>query len=723
MRDDNSYRSSLAPAIFLMLSATALAIAIPLWLDPTFFFSDDMKQQHLPVMMEIGRRLREGSFPAVTDLSGFGGNLLGEYQYGLYNPVSLLIYLALPSFSNLGTAAALLAGSQYFILGSGVFVLALEVGSRPFAAVLAAVLMVTNLFLAYWFASAWLPGLIATAWLPWALAMLRKARRDPRFIPLGAFAVYLVDASGWPHAVVALAITAPVILLDRRDGRSPSHGGWFALAGGFLASIPVWIPLLAFSRMAERTNGVHDLKGLFVPPLNALLNAGFPTQLFMMNGLDGWQRASVPFLFAGVAVLVVPALVRADWWRQHIRQLAHWLAIAVIFALLAMGPSQVGPMRWPIRYVPYFHLALCIVVALLISHAKFNRTSKGLTFALVWCALAMLVAWQQTTSELWDHLGAFLLLAFTAFGVWRFADRPQAASLFLIAITLLTWALALTRFPSNTDLNAWQVPSELNRYHFPPAVTRDDVVFTALKSGRSLKLGIDHGIYAGNMGMLIGMKSWNGYSAMRPSALADGLCMNQFGWTCRDVLSRLSTVDPETHLTRLRLMGITRLILDRKHGWWQGPVEIAGATLCHQDDFVMVYCLDRAYKYPITWTSKPLSYSVQESKSGTIRLAVTATAVSTDVLFGRAWYPGVTAKIDGKAIPIRMSRYGLVRVQVPATRHGVLVLHWGYPGAGGAWFAVVAALLTIGFGMRFCAANIRRLRLNSVPLPVQMRDM
>lgn len=710
---------SLGAASLLMLVATALAVAMPICLNPAFFFSDDMKHQHLPVMMEIGRRLREGEFPAVTDLSGFGGNLLGEYQYGLYNPVSLLLYLVLPSFPNLGDAAALLAVAHYFILAAGVFVLALEVGARPFAAALAAVMMVTNLFLAYWFASAWLPGLIATAWLPWALAMLHKARRDFRFIPAGAVATYLLNTSGWPHAVIALAIMVSVLfLLEERNRGSALHGGWFALIAGFLASIPAWIPLAAFVRVAHRTNAVDDLNGMFVPPLNGLLNAGFPSQLFMMMGLHGWQRSSVPFLFAGVAVLIVPALVRWNWWHHHLRQVGCWLTIALIFMFLAIGPSQIGPLRWPVRYVPYFHLVLCVLTSLLISHAKLDSTRRGLLGALMWCALALLIAWQQTTDELWNHLAALGLLVGATLGVWRLAGRPRAVSLFLIAVTLMTWLLALEVYPSNTDLNAWRVPNERGRYLLPPTVTHDDVVLTLMNSGPTFEGEVEHGVYSGNMGMMAGMRSWNGYSPMRPAALAKSLCMDQFGWTCRDLLPRLTTIDPETHLNRLQLMGVTRVILDKLHGWWHRPVEIAGATLCHEDDFVMVYCLPRMYKYPVTWSSSPTSYSVLESSAETIRLTVTTSAPGTDVLFGRAWYPGLTARLDGRALPAGISRYGLVRVRIPATRGGVLELHWGYPGAIGAWLSEAAALLTIGLGLGFCATGARRLKHEPIPMAI-----
>jgi hypothetical protein len=703
----NRSRDSLVLAATLMLAGTAIAVGVLLAINPAFFFFDDMKHQHIPVMMEIGQRLREGHFPAVTDLSMFGGNLLGEYQYGLYNPVSLLIYLALPSFSNLADAAAFLALSHYFILASGVFVLVLELGGRPLAAALAAVMMATNPFLEHWLASTWIPGLVGTAWFPWAIATLHGSAKDARLIPLGVVAVYLVNASGWPHAVVAMGITILVIFqLDPNIPRRRLHGGWFAALAGCLASIPVWLPLVAFSGMSSRESFISDARGLFAPPLEALLNPGFPTQLFMMNGLNGWERSSTPILFVGIAVLIVPALVRRDWWRNHARDLACWFCLAVIFLVLTMGPSQMGPMRWSFRFLPYFHLVLCILTALLVSHAQFDRSRSALWRALACCAAAFFIAWQATTSEVSFHQQSFVLLAVSALAVWRLLGHPRAAPITLIATTLVTWGIVSIYFQRNTNLYELAAPLNREDYKLPPMVSKDDIVLTLIHprpaTERRFPIGaVQHGVYSGDMGMLAGLKMVNGYSPLGPAGLTQGLCMNLFGWTCEGVAERLEKVDSETQRTAWQLLGITRVIVDKTTiNKRAKPLSINGASICYDDRYVTVYCLPRTYNYPITWSSEPVSYTVLDTAASTVKIAITSDTPGTEVVFARAWYPGLTARLDGRPVEASRYQYDLVRVKLPKVDSGVLELYWGYPGTVPAWIALAASLVTTLLGLR-----------------------
>jgi len=701
--ESRGVRLSLLAAGLMTLAGTLAAVAILLAINPAFFFYDDMQHQHLPVMMEMGQRLRAGEFPAVTPLSAFGGNLLGEYQYGVCNPVSLLIYLVLPSFSNLATAAAFLAISHYLILAAGVFVLVLELGGRPFAAALAAVMMATNPFLAHWFASAWLPGLIATAWFPWAIAAVHRSATDARAIPFAAAAVYLLNASGWPHAVVAMGITVLLIfLLDPSIPRRQLHGGWFAVVAGCLASIPVWLPLLAFSAMGNRLSYFSDLENLFAPPLQSLLNPGFPSQVFMLSGLNGWERSSIPILFAGIPVLIVPALVRLEWWRSHLRELACWLCIAAAFLVLTMGPSQTGPLRWSFRFLPYFHLALCVLTAMLVSHAQFDRGRAALWRTLACCAAGFYLAWQATTSEQATHELSLVLLVVSTLITWRLLAHPRAATIALIVMTLFTWAFVSVYFQRNTNLHELDAPLDRAAYALPPTVSRDDVVLTSIhprpiKSNSLVNAGVAHGIYSGDLGMLASMKAVNGYSPIGPAGLAKGLCMTQFGWTCRRVSDYINRIDPGTGLMAWQLQGITRVIVDKTD-----PRErldpIVGANVCHDDEYMRVYCLPR--RDLITWSSKPISYKVLEASATRVRISVTSGTSGSDVVMARTWYPGVTAQFNGVAVQSSRYFYDLVRVSLPGRESGVLEVRWGYPHVMFAWIALAAALLTMVLGFR-----------------------
>lgn len=44
-------------------------------------------------------------------------------------------------------------------------------------------------------------------------------------------------------------------------------------------------------------------------------------------------------------------------------------AAALCFAVLAQGPDQLGPFRYPFRYLPWFHLCLALACLVLLHRA------------------------------------------------------------------------------------------------------------------------------------------------------------------------------------------------------------------------------------------------------------------------------------------------------------------------------------------------------------------
>src|SRR3712207_8168353 len=76
---------------------------------PTLFRS----HQHMPTFLHIGRLLRAGEPPFLTLATFTSGNLLGEYQFAVLNPVSLALYAVLPSRSEEHTSE--LQSRQYLV--------------------------------------------------------------------------------------------------------------------------------------------------------------------------------------------------------------------------------------------------------------------------------------------------------------------------------------------------------------------------------------------------------------------------------------------------------------------------------------------------------------------------------------------------------------------------------------------------------------------------------
>ena len=53
------------------------------------YLANDKRNQYVPVLQDMGRRLRAGDFPAVDPNLGSGGNFSLDIQYGLFDPLHL----------------------------------------------------------------------------------------------------------------------------------------------------------------------------------------------------------------------------------------------------------------------------------------------------------------------------------------------------------------------------------------------------------------------------------------------------------------------------------------------------------------------------------------------------------------------------------------------------------------------------------------------------------
>ncbi|HEY2480572.1 MAG TPA: hypothetical protein VGI30_00050, partial [Caulobacteraceae bacterium] len=79
----------------LAAALATLAAAAALLVSPRYFFTDDYTTQFIPVFREIARLVGQGHFPLITDRIWQGGALVQEYQYAVFNPVSMILYLLL----------------------------------------------------------------------------------------------------------------------------------------------------------------------------------------------------------------------------------------------------------------------------------------------------------------------------------------------------------------------------------------------------------------------------------------------------------------------------------------------------------------------------------------------------------------------------------------------------------------------------------------------------
>ena len=136
-------------ALLAAALATATAAAV-LLLTPRYFFNDDYTTQFVPVFSEIARLLGQGHFPLITDRIWQGGALVQEYQYAVFNPFSMVLYVALNGLDDLATFAAVFSLIHIFILAAGAYFVCRVLGAARRHAFLAAVLTPLSDWIFFW---------------------------------------------------------------------------------------------------------------------------------------------------------------------------------------------------------------------------------------------------------------------------------------------------------------------------------------------------------------------------------------------------------------------------------------------------------------------------------------------------------------------------------------------------------------------------------------------
>ena len=157
-------RSELAWTFAAVLLTTAVggAIMALVSLGGGAWWLDDFQAYFMPGYCEINRALREASYPLLSLSSWSGGDLAGEYQYGVFSVAHLSIILLAFQFKlGLSGTVAILIGTYTAILAAGAFRLARSYGLTVPNAMIACLAAALNGWIFYWGARTWFPAWLA----------------------------------------------------------------------------------------------------------------------------------------------------------------------------------------------------------------------------------------------------------------------------------------------------------------------------------------------------------------------------------------------------------------------------------------------------------------------------------------------------------------------------------------------------------------------------------
>jgi hypothetical protein len=716
----------------LGIGAAVATIWLRYWLNNRFFFIDDAQAQVYPALHEIARLLKSGNPPWVSLRSWYGGNFAGEYVYGVFNPVSLLLIALIGGMNDLAQAAAILVGAHIALAGLGAFCLARHLGVSPPYAALASFATATNNFLLFWYGTAWFAGLVGFTWFVWAIFfLLRAADRAAQILP-AAIAVFLVWTSGYPASVLATALFMLGYLGALVGvGRSWAVIGRSAVAGiaGTLMSLPALVPAWALYGQSLRSSADTYVTTFLSGSFTGLFSFSFPSFLPVMQTwgpsfIGKYGVVEMPFYYVGWFLL--PALVYLDWGllrRQKPADLVGLLVATVGFLILCRLPS-LSLFRWSFKYIPYYGTASVLLGVSILSRPAllrltWRRTMIGIAIVAVLAAVAI-----SSSPTYWDvHLLSCMVLCGGLIGFFRLGLKSgDRAALYTLLLSVAVIAASCGVWGRNAELPDPGLTSKVALARFLGSEGRGQTVLNAADAfccdlthydrrtpapdEPGPELVARRSFAFGNVGYLSENHFINGYSTMQPAHLHRELCINHpWGLVCDEIFERLFQVDEATGVTVAELMGLD--VIAVPHGEkMRRFMALAPAEWrrYRESDTGAAYRREGGHgglPGTLSWVAEGVRVSdvVQRGLSETLRIAVDPSRTEPLLIFGRAWYPGYRARLDGQEIEVKPHRGYMVAVRLPkeARRAGVLELDYRLPGMPwSGMLAGVGLLLAVG---------------------------
>ena len=678
-----------------------------------FFYRDDVEHQHMGVFTALHR-----SGYGINSLGGFRQSwflslITGEVQFGVFNPLSWLRDYIAATGDNLARSAMLIALMYLLIAAVGAYVAARAVRISPAMAVAASLFCTFNVHLLYWDAGSWTPALIGFAWFTWFVAAVWWTRTNIRFAPFIPIAGYLLVSAGWPHAMIAGGVVALIVGLEQLFTRTwrTKEAAVYAMAciATALVSAPVWISAQVFADWAARApHGLFN-DGFLTHQLDALLLSFSP---FVQPYVDGF--AGQGFMFEPITYIAWILPLAAYWiiTSKGIRHIVRTdVAVAAVVSVGMLGPSILGPTRWPFRFQP-FAAFLVVMVAMRALNIASTHTDSHVRFEKSWRWIAPIV-W-LTLTALRPRLVPMLLTAVlfiaipVAHRIFLSAKSQFFAPLLVVSIVLTTgWLMFASPSPAMPgDRNAPTSRSALTSQYASLQSQRVVVLQSNLagamtierKRGRfRLVPNAPGAITASEMadGNILQATTLNaefvtGYSAMPHEGLENLLQTRVFGWSSEGTAAALFSVETKTNMSWIDLMGVTAVMVQKgdQEQWFLASVTQDWKATTSSDYWTI-------YTRTSPLTSMAVSYTNGVTVSETASKISVKSENGGDVVLSRPITPGMSLSIAGKPAAFDALHGVLPVVHVPAGVSGELIVHYSLPHSGLIVLMIIAGVLAV----------------------------
>ena len=658
--------------------------ATPLLWNGRYFFRGDTQIAYLGWWYHLGEAVREGHLPLMEPLAWEAGNYAAEGQWGLFSPLTILIGVLATVVPDVVVFVTVLKIGLIVLGGVGTYLVATSYGARePFALVAGLVVGLSGQSVFQDWPS-WVNGHMGAALLPWAWWFIRRAMAGRS--PAGALILcYLVAAVGYVYCAMWLTVILLGCLVDAALSRSRPElftvVGLLTFSG--LVSVAVYLPGLLTSPVTMRDSWAVVGRGGFTVDLQSLFSSMLPTR----------KRSYLVWLLPAVLWIDLGRLRRSS------RDLAGAAVATAVLLLWVLGPSAVGPLRWPMRVVPALMVPLVVLLAVVASRCLPTRVSRSrLILSLAWvCGAAYVVVARDPGQGKQAALGVVLLglaLGMTAWSLGHRGARTTTGVVLAWTVALFVVLFALYPVPPAADRHMPAAPAQYGG-RIPSA--RGDVMVLGEAGGQiQLNPAIADELLIGSSWYLGRGDVQNGYSTIRFRRFSERFCRTVNGGTCARALSALMSTEPTTGRPWADLLSVSSVVLYRPsfptkdlmrppQGW-----RVAGVTT-----HTVVWTRNHAVPSAggVVATSAGVVVDRESVSDRVVRLRVTSSGSGRGtVTFSRLAWPGYSTEGAERVAPVSGM---LLRVALPPGSKGsTITLRWDPPG----WTVELSALSTAVLG-------------------------
>lgn len=724
-RASTSPLSRVRPDVLGCASTAALTAALtvlPLLLVRHYYFIDDTAGGAYGQWYELGERLRAGEWPMLSPEAWMAGNHIAEGQWGLYNPVVwgiALITTVVPNAVMVATGVKLV----FLMLGAlGTYALARGYGARSALAVLAGISVPVAGWTLYLDATAWVTNLEVWAYFPWVMWAVRRVIRTGRGVVVALLAGLLLVTVGYVQGTIMLVLMFIALAVEAIVQRR-----WAGLARMIAVGLPmglmavtVYLPGLLSSDVTVRAQKVGNT-GFMTLTLNGLAVSAAPSGRADLSGFWG-RYPNVPYTYIAW-FLPLALLVSARRLRALLPRITALLVFGGLVLLWAAGPSELGPLRFPIRSAPWVALTAIVLVAVVLSRAVDRTRIRGrwgllvvATVAGFWLSYAaVLDTWR--IQVLWGLGCAAALVAITLLWGSAHSFLRRLAPLALIAITVGFSAAQTFAYARDAGGFGTQgFPAEVSSYSHVLADAPGEAIVVGDPSKMPGGVPWDRTLW-GSTWYMADVPVANAYSPTGFKAFNDDLCMDPYyGRTCDDLVARLFTPDQATGARLVDLMSIDTVQLladtDPKTPAISAREVPEGWKVASADDLQVTWVRDGGIA-PVggpTWSTPGMGVQVLSQDAEGVRMRVQGVpADGGRIVLSRLAWPGY--RVDGATLAAPTRDY-LLTVDVPAGSDGhEITVDFRAPGWELEMAALVASLaLTVLLGLWTAIRSVRALR-------------